>query len=345
MIAAFFGIPLAFLALIYFGGEGYKLVHDRTASTFFGLAVGICVYYVCRGADILEERKRDNPRSFDVPLDVGDVLNNLETLLKASRKGPYYWQIKEFSLEQAKLAAVLSFTEMTQGLFSQPMSLSRHMLLLATVEPWTDKLPTDELHTRTDNYFKMSDKAPLSRVTIKWEVDSFLSRSECDQHMDLLQNEIWRALEHPAPEPPQKPHPLMPPAWALGLLLAAALYSLDQYTKYDEAKARAEEIRQQRQEAWERVLDPKQHQADAEQLNRQQNLQMRRPIQYFQPPQNTQQYQQQQPATNNQNNAGTTPGGQSPVNMEPIVQPDGTTRTHDGKLFLFNKDGAGGSTR
>lgn len=224
MVAAFLGIPLAlavfFITLKYV--PGYN--HDHITAASLGGALGLCVWYACRGADILLERKKDNPPPFFGNLAFEEAYSEVKARLVEMHVGPFFFALKHDEPEAGRLVFNLLFTEMLGGLLSTPIEARRHLMLEILIEPVPagEQKPIYE-QFKDSNVPGISELVGRSKVTARWFVDSPLVRNKVNEVIKGTTYELKRAVGIPLPVREESKYgPLRPPNWVLAILAMTA---------------------------------------------------------------------------------------------------------------------------
>lgn len=258
MVAAVFGTLSFLLSVIFLTPWIKSFIGDMPASLGVSACIGGCLVYVCRGIDILLYEMHDNPPPFMSPFDVLTTMDRLMQLFKAARRGPQYWYVKEAVLEEGRMAVILSFTEIYDGLFSHPMQLNRSIIGTILVRELPEDHKPNELEEIIQGKWKVANPKPWSLVTIKWEVDSPLTRSSCSEAIDYISREILYALDYERPPQKKRLSPLVPPPWMLAALVCSIYYALTISDQHQQQIEQAQMRREQRQQQMQQVQQEQQ---------------------------------------------------------------------------------------
>ena len=278
MFAAIGGTLIAFVVVIFGTPWLYELIGNWYMALSLCVCVAACGIYVMQGLDILEYQKFDSPPGFISPFDVLVTMDRLVQLFKGAHKGPQFWNVKECILDEGRISAVLSFTEMHNGFFGQPMQLSRSILVMIVVSELPSNHQMNALEQLLNPRWEKERSKPWSLVTLKWEVDAQVSRSSCTETIKFMTREIKYVLDYPKPEEPSKYSVLMPPMWLLVALMCGIVQSLDYSVKNGERIKAQKEMSEKREE--ERLRQAAERQQFQQQRQAQWQEQQRRIEQY-----------------------------------------------------------------
>lgn len=249
MFAAIGGTLIAFVVVIFGTPWLYELIGNWYMALSLCVCVAACGIYVMRGLDILEYQKFDSPPGFIAPFDVLVTMDRLVQLFKGAHRGPQFWNVKECILDEGRISAVLSFTEIYAGFFGQPMQASRSILVMIVVSELPSNHQMNALEQLLNSRWEKERSKPWSLVTLNWEVDAQVSRSSCTETIKFMTREIKYVLDYPKPEEPSKYSVLMPPMWLLVALMCGIVQSLDYSVKHGERIKAQKELSEKREEA------------------------------------------------------------------------------------------------
>ena len=248
MFAAIGGTLIVFVVVIFGTPRLYEFIGNWYMALSLCVCVAACGVYVMRGLDILEYQKFDNPPGFIAPFDVLVTMDRLVQLFKAAHRGPQFWNVKECVLDEGRISAVLSFTEIYAGFFGQPLQASRSILVMIVVSELPSTHQMNPLEQLLSPAWEKERSKPWSLVTLKWEVDAQVSRSSCTEAIKFMTREIKYVLGYPKPEEPSKYSVLVPPMWLLVALMCGIVQSLDYSVKNGERIKAQREMSEKREE-------------------------------------------------------------------------------------------------
>lgn len=248
MFAAIGGTLIAFVVVVFGTPRLYEFIGNWYMALSLCVCVAACGVYVMRGLDILEYQKFDNPPGFIAPFDVLVTMDRLVQLFKAAHRGPQFWNVKECVLDEGRISAVLSFTEIYTGFFGQPLQASRSILVMIMVSELPSTHQMNPLEQLLSPVWEKERSKPWSLVTLKWEVDAQVSRSSCTEAIKFMTREIKYVLGYPKPEEPSKYSVLVPPMWLLVALMCGIVQSLDYSVKHGEQIKAQREMSEKREE-------------------------------------------------------------------------------------------------
>lgn len=241
MYGMWLGIPLGFVVFL----AGIKFLPDYFHQMILGTALAACgayaIYYACRGIDVLNERKLDNPLPFNAPEAMPLAFGKINELLKENNYGPFGWQIKNVDTDEMRIVALLKFTEISGGFFEQGRVQLERLLLLNVQCEQVDMV---------DN-LEPTKKIPGTKIQLTWRVDSPVHRHSVNSIIKDLTAAIQHVVGVKEIEQVSPPHPMMPPVWVqttAACLLAAGLMNHDDVEKQIAARQKAMEEQRQQQE-------------------------------------------------------------------------------------------------
>lgn len=235
MFGTFLGIPLAivaFLAVGHYLNESGLLV-DKAGRAAVGAAVALVLYYLARGIDLWQNKKRDNPPPLLVPKTLPESLGTIKEVIAETNYGPFFWGVKTLDPDDNRIMATLSFTEMLGIGFdgSPPIQAVRQMLLQVVLEPVAEEEQKD-----VAGQF-VGDKGQ-TKIDLKWLIDSPCNRHTVNKIQDHVTREIKQSLGLFVPEKKKARGPFEPPEWVFwvaGLLLFYGVTRMG-----DEARVKSE---------------------------------------------------------------------------------------------------------
>jgi len=249
MWATLLGIPLAvviFLATNHYLTE-WDLVGSRTAITALGACLGLCAYYSSMGIDVFVNKKRDNPKPFDVPMDVPHAFGAVKQVIAEGLYGPFAWSLKTTDTDESRIMATITFTEtFGLGVVVPSTQTKRLVLLQVRFEPIAEA-EQKPLIEQVPSFGNRQTK-----VYLNWYVDSPLGRVSVNKLQDEMTYALKKAMGAIVADPPKPKSPFEPPEWAFVMTLLALIYCFDEMNKYTDVKAKAAEQRKAQQEQYER---------------------------------------------------------------------------------------------
>lgn len=245
MYGTIVGLPLA--VIVFFAVDHYVMqwdvVGDRFAVDLLAACLGLCAYYASKGIDVVENQKRDNPPSFDVGKPLPEVLGEIKELLTEEMYGPFSWRLKTIDPDEARIVALLEFTEIFgTGVIVPPTQAKRLVMLQVLVEPIPEAEQTPMISALPDGEKRQS------RVKLAWRVDSPMGRLSVNKLQDDFTRSIKEAVGVYSGEKPKSKSPFEPPEWLLVATFMALILCVNQTEKYDAYKKQAAEERKARQE-------------------------------------------------------------------------------------------------
>lgn len=219
MYGTFLGIPIAiaaFLAITYYLNDT-GLLKDNAGRSAVGAAVALLLYYLARGIDLWQNKKRDNPAPLYVPKSLPETFGGIREVITETNYGPFFWGVKTVDQDDNRLMGTLTFTEMLGIGFdgSPPIQATRQMMLQVLLEP----VPEEEQKEVAGQF---AGEKGQTKIELKWLIDSPCNRHTVNKIQDHINREIKQSLGLWVPEKKKERGPFEPPDWVfwvVGLLL------------------------------------------------------------------------------------------------------------------------------
>lgn len=329
MYGMWLGIPLGFVVFV----AGIRFLPDYFHEWVIGWALAACgalaIYNVCRGIDVLNDQKLDNPPPFDSKEAMPLVFGKIHELLKEAQYGPWAWQVRTVDTDEMRLVAVLKFTEISGGYFEQGRVQLERLVMLNVQCEQVEIEETTPLVQAAQTGQPTSKKIPGTMIQLRWAIDSPVHRHQVNDLIRILTAEIQDATGVKAMERKPAPHPMMPPAWLQATAASLLVLGLMNHERVEQQIAERtkaiEDQRQQQQAERERLERERQDQIAAYK----QKMEDQRKQWEQQQQQNIQQQEQQGYGLSKNNPFAPSLGGAG----NPFAQQLGPSTNNSGSLF------------